>query len=238
MSYTVTFDDRINGFTSFHSFIPEAMVGLRGNFFSVKNGQLYKHNDRSVPRNNFYGVQYASKVTTVINESPSDDKIFKTLVLEGNGPWSANVRTNLEAGTITFEEFNQRESRYFTHLRKSETGTRGHTIHGIGSISAVSGSNVTLPNVPDSLKVGDFLYQLNGSIKERIGEITVVNGLVVSLGNIVTPPVVGRFCFLQKNNRIEGAEMRGYYLEVELETYTTESVELFDVSSNAVKSYL
>jgi hypothetical protein len=34
------------------------------------------------------GVQYGSKITTVINEANSEDKIFKNIVLEGNKPWN------------------------------------------------------------------------------------------------------------------------------------------------------
>lgn len=240
MSYCITFDDRANGFTSFHSFLPEAMLSLRNSFFTVKNGQLYKHNSSAVARNNFYGEQFTSQIKTVINDAPSDDKIFKTLVIEGNKSWDAVVSTNLESSSVDADEFNQRESRYFAHLRKSEDSDdlRGHSAQGIGSILGVSGSQLTFSNVPDSANIGDKIYQLNGSTQEEVGTISAINGVLITVSSVVNTPVNGRFAFIKKNTRIEGAEMRGYYLEVSLENSDTDRTELFDVSSNAVKSYL
>jgi hypothetical protein len=78
----------MQGWTSF-PFVPDFMTKLNNRFFT-KNGQLYLHNDETNPiRNNFYGVQYGSKITTVINEANSEDKIFKNIVLEGNKPWNS-----------------------------------------------------------------------------------------------------------------------------------------------------
>jgi hypothetical protein len=71
------------------------------------------HNDETNPiRNNFYGVQYGSKITTVINEANSEDKIFKNIVLEGNKPWNVVIKTNLAESSIASSEFNARESRF------------------------------------------------------------------------------------------------------------------------------
>jgi hypothetical protein len=36
--------------------------------------------------------------------------------------------------------------------------------------------------------------------------------------------------------RIEGAEIRGYYMEVTLELESTENAELFAITTNAIKS--
>jgi hypothetical protein len=64
------------------------MTKLNNRFFSLK-WAIVLHNDETNPiRNNFYGVQYGSKITTVINEANSEDKIFKNIVLEGNKPWN------------------------------------------------------------------------------------------------------------------------------------------------------
>ncbi len=48
MEQTVTFDEEVNGWTSFFSFVPEFMIGLNGNFFSFKDGEMWIHNSHNV----------------------------------------------------------------------------------------------------------------------------------------------------------------------------------------------
>ena len=240
MEYTVTYDEKVNGFTSFHSFNPDWMFGLNNRFLSIKDGQVWLHNDPSVPRNNFYGVQYTSKVKTVFNNNPEDDKIFKTLVQNSNSPWSAKIKTNYTESTITAEEFNQRESRFFSHIRKNEDDTdlHGHSAQGIGSIISSTGLTITFGNVSSTTSIGDRLFQVNGVNNELIGTITGISGNVITVDAITTLPVNGFFSFSKKNSRIEGSEIRGYFMEVELENSDVEDVELFALETNAVKSYV
>jgi len=91
---TVTFDEQVKGWTSTLSYIPRQMFSIQNNFFSTKSGSLYKHyvefnNSGAVlPRANFYGVQYDSTVTSILNTNPSLIKTFKTVNYEGNFNWS------------------------------------------------------------------------------------------------------------------------------------------------------
>lgn len=239
MAETITFSEKNKGWTSFHSWLPEAMCRLNNRFFSIKNGQLYLHNDKDNPiRNNFYGVQYNSKIATVINYNPSDDKIFKNLVLEGNKPWKTTLKTNLSESTLEKSEFIEKESRQFAYLRKNEDDNdlHGHSAQGIGVIVSHVGTNITYGNVSETVCIGDKLYQINGSTNEEIGTITDISNNTITVSAIVTTPVNGYFSYAKKPSRIEGGEMRGYYMEVELENDDTDMVELFAINSNAVKS--
>lgn len=241
MKHTITYSEKAKGWTSFHSFLPDWMGRLNNRFFTVKSGQLYLHNDETNPiKNNFYGVQYPSKITLVINESSSEDKIFKTIVLEGNRPWHAKLKTNYSNSTIKATEFNKIESRHFAYIRKNEDANdlHGNAVQGIGSIVSHSGNTITYSEISSFVSIGDALYQLNGSNKELIGEISNKVGNVITVNAIVTTPVNGYYSFSKKNARIEGSEIRGYYLEVELENTDTEKVELFAVNTNAVKSFI
>lgn len=49
-------------------------------------------------------------------------------------------------------------------------------------------------------------------------------------------PTVGLFSFSKKDSRIEGGEIRGYFMQVELENNDSEKVELFAVNTNAIQS--
>ncbi|MGH2666033.1 hypothetical protein [Flavobacterium sp.] len=241
MSETISYSDKAKGWTSFHSFIPDWMAKLNNRMYSIKDGQLWLHNDESNPvRNNFYGEQYNSKIIAIFNEAPSDDKIFKTINLEGNLPWDVTVRTNYTESTITKEEFNHRESRWFAYTRKNENQNdlTGHTAQGIGVILSSVGLTITFGNISNMISEGDILYQVNGSVNEIIGTITSIAGNVITVDSVATPPVPGYFSFAKKNARIEGSEIRGYYMEVELENDDTVPVELFAINTNAVKSYV
>lgn len=238
MPQTIAFSEKNKGWISFYSWLPEVMCRLNNRFYTIKDGQVYLHNDKDNPiRNNFYGVQYNSKVKTVINDNPSDDKIFKNLVLEGNLPWDVVLETNLSESTLAKSEFIQKESRQFAYLRKNENENDLHgNSQGIGVILSVLGLTVSFDWVSESVSIGDRLYQVNGNNTEEIGTITNISNNVITLDAIITAPVNGYFAFTRKSSRIEGAEMRGYYMEVELESDATEMVELFSINTNAVKS--
>lgn len=102
--YTLSYDPGVQGWPSFYSFEPDWMIGMNNYFYTFKGGNLYRHNVNAV-RNNFYGVQYTSKMTSIFNQDSLSNKIFKTLNLEGDDSWSANLQTDIHAtGSIHRQE--------------------------------------------------------------------------------------------------------------------------------------
>ena len=81
--FTTTFDERVKGWTSFHSFSPDFMIGMNNQFFTFKNGDLYIHHEDEENHNTFYGEKYPSKVSVMFNDNPSDIKVVKSLTIEG-----------------------------------------------------------------------------------------------------------------------------------------------------------
>jgi len=196
---TVTYSEKVKGWTSFFGYEPDMLCKLNNRFFSIKDGQLWMHNDEENPvMNNFYGVQHTSKIDTVINETNSEDKIFKTMVLESNKPWEVAVKTNLANSTIKSSEFDQRESRQFAYLRKNEDATdfHGNSVQGIGVIIGVTTvgtvRTITYSTIPNFVSIGDKLYQLNGNVQEYLGTIDSIDfklGKVTVQVPDITPPV-------------------------------------------------
>lgn len=243
MQYTISHSERNKGWNSFWSYVPDLFLRLNNRFFTIKNGQLWMHNDLDNPvRNNFYDAQYSSSVKTVINDIMSEDKIFKTLILESDQKWNATLKTNLTESNLITSNFNTRESRQFSFIRGNEaSGTlNGNTAQGIGTISAITGQVISFSRIPDLVSVNDMLIQLNGNNKEEIGTILEIDreSNEITVDTIITMPVIGYFSFAKKDSRVEGEEVRGYYLEVELSNSQTEASDLFAVSTNAVKSYV
>ncbi len=89
-SRTVSFSERVKGWVSFKSFVPENGISCANNYHTFKGGYLYKHHDETVDRNTFYptssttGDYVNSSFTVLINEAPGTVKTFHTLNYEGS----------------------------------------------------------------------------------------------------------------------------------------------------------
>ena len=239
MTDTLTFSEDNKGWTSFWSYAPDGMCSVDNRFYSIKNGQLYLHNDQDNPiPNTFYGIYTPSKLVFYFNEEPTSDKIFKTIEIEGTHAWETLLKTNLTQGDIHKEEFSKKESRFYAYIRKNDAGKIFYGIgtQGIGNPVGIEKNTITFYNIPDSVNMGDTLFKAPNT---EIGTITAINftakTLTVSnVGSLSTSD----FCFANKPSRIEGAEIRGYYMEVEITNDEQALTELFSVNTNAIKSYV
>jgi hypothetical protein len=159
---TITFSDDNNGWTSFWSYNPDAMCSVDNRFFTIKDGQLYQHHDKdNGQQNTFYGAFSPSKLTFYFNEDPTNDKIFKTIELEGTHPWETLVKTNMTQGDIYAAEYSKKESRFYAYIRKNNAGQVyfGIGTQGIGTITNVASNIITVASIPESVNVGDELLQ-------------------------------------------------------------------------------
>ena len=80
-NYTLTYSPDVQGWPSFYSYAPDLMIGMNNYFYSFNGGDLYRHNTNEL-RNQFYGVAYPTKITSVFNESPTENSLWKTIELE------------------------------------------------------------------------------------------------------------------------------------------------------------
>ena len=86
--HTASFDDSVNGWTSFYSYKPDQTFSVKSDFFSLKNGSLYKHYSQTPnTRGVFYGEQFSSDIQFVFNPKVSMSKVFKTVNYEGSNGW-------------------------------------------------------------------------------------------------------------------------------------------------------
>lgn len=112
--YTLSFDESVNGWVSFKSFIPEQGVSLNNQYFTFKNGDLYLHHYPEVNRNKFYGTDYDSSITPILNDVPESVKQFKTLNYEGT-----QSKVN-QFATVSFEGSDYTDGEYYN--LESKTG--------------------------------------------------------------------------------------------------------------------
>ena len=157
---TVSYKEQVSGWPSRKSYIPENGISLNNVYYTFKNGEMYSH-DNEV-RNNFYGVQYSSKVKFIFNESPEVVKSFLTLNYEGSKPYwkqelnddqyynnttsygwfNTSVETDLQSGIAN--EFKGKEGKWFNYIHGNATtlsnlDTDEFSVQCIGSMTSISG---------------------------------------------------------------------------------------------------
>jgi hypothetical protein len=247
MKYTLTYNKNVEGWTSFFSYHPEMMLGMNGAFYSFKEGELYKHNTNQL-RNNFYSIQYNSKLTSVFNKEPLTIKNFKTIATYGNKPWDCSVITDLSTGEIDSTYFEEKEGNWFAYIRSlsGDDNLRLRSAQGVGSVDTVDnpGTSATVLNftfnIGTIVSIGDLAYRNDAGVIEFIGAITGFTMTSITINN--TPPSAnavnnGDYILYIKNSVAESYGARGYYMQFELENGSTDRVELFSVKSNVFKSY-
>ena len=154
---TISYSEDSKGWTSFKSYIPDNGVSLSNQYFTFKHGQPYQHyvNDT---RNRFYGVQYPSSVTAILNAQPSSVKNFKTLNYEGSqarilsqddsaaidiynadgfiqGWYAESIVTDISSGSVL--EFVEKENKWFNYIKgiPGLVDTGDFNVQGLGTVS-------------------------------------------------------------------------------------------------------
>ncbi len=187
-NYTLTYDDGVKGFPSFYSYHPDWMKGMNNYFYTFKEGNLYRHNTNE-RRNNYYGVDYDSKIISVFNDEPLMNKIFKTISLESDSSWSADLNSDQQFGSfISSDDFELKEGAFFGYVRAFNSDPATSTQYSLRSANGI-GSN-TFANITDPsavlvnfsvsplvsigsiISIGDLLYTKSGNTVTLIGKVT------------------------------------------------------------------
>ena len=261
MEYTLSYSELVQGWPSFYSFIPEWMIGMNNYFYTFKGGNLYRHNVNE-NRNNFYGTQYTSKLKSVINDVPLENKLFKTIALQGDDTWSATLSTDIPlTGYIDRDWFEKKEQVWFGFIR--DTGTvpanpsqyPQRSVSGIGTCTTVSGLPASLQinfsisplvSIGSIISIGDYVYTLSAGTPILGGKVTAINQNYTTGNNYLvidstisgaTAPVNGNYIMFIKSSVAESHGLLGHYMVFEVENINTSKVELFQVQSNVMKSF-
>jgi len=178
--YTLTYSPPAEGWPSFYSYDPEWIQGMNQYLYTFSGGNLFRHNTNDA-RNTFYGSYVAaedsSTITSVFNDEPIVNKIFKTIALEGNSPWAAEMSSDQQDGRfIESAFFEKKEGDYFAFVRTVNNDPAQpddyalRSLNGIGVSQTVVGNVVNFPlttdigsilsagNVPTDPNSGDSFY--------------------------------------------------------------------------------
>jgi hypothetical protein len=159
---TLTFDEDVAGWTSFFDYKPNFGGSLRNNFYTFKNGEIWKHYS---PGNSgwgrFYGVTYDSSVEVIFNPDVSLVKTFKTINYEGSTGWETlsfytdsdiSVPISKASYTTTLADlelqlftnsFKRKEDKYFANLINITPASNSEVVWG-NSMTGVKGTTATV----------------------------------------------------------------------------------------------
>ena len=180
-NYTLTYSESTKGFPSFYSYFPDMMIGMNNYLYSFKGGDLYRHNTNET-RNNYYGVQYDSTITSVINESPLENKIFKTISLESDSAWAGTFTSDQQTtGEISAEWFVQKEGAWYAFMRNTGATPAGANEYPLRSLNGISSSTSVNSATPTAVEV-------NFNVNTSIGSILSVGDTLYFISPAPTPP--------------------------------------------------
>jgi hypothetical protein len=274
MEYTLTYSQAVEGWVSFYSYYPDWIIGMNNYLYTFKGGDLYRHNVND-SRNTFYEQWWAkfpfpppppgpfvpSRLKSVINDAPLENKLFKTIVLQGDSTWEATLVTDLQnSGFIQSSWFEKKEQTFFAFIRNNDSGELSlRSVTGIGrsvsrNINAgsteVNFSIAPLVSIGGVVSVGDNVYFaippaytttfFAGVVSNIIQNYPAgINQLVID----TTPPgtvaisAQDNYFFTVKNSIAESHGVLGHYCVFDMTNGSSSKIELFGVGSDVMKSF-
>jgi hypothetical protein len=266
--YTLSYSEAVGGWPSFYSYNPEWMIGMNQYFYTFKGGNIYRHNVNS-QRNTFYYDWWVrngdgasaftpTKLVSVFNVSPLENKLFKTINLEGDATWSALLQTDIQdSGYITDTWFEKKEQSYFAFIRNNDSGELSiRSTNGIGKsyqintlLGTIDFSINPLIDLGSIMSIGDYLYYTlpPSNTLYLAGEITAINkNYPIGINQIIinsaipgtTPiPIPNAYYLYTKNSVAESHGVLGHYCVFDITNKSDKKIELFAIESEVMKSF-
>ena len=266
-NYTLSFSESVKGWPSFYSFYPEWMIGMNNYFYTFRGGNLYRHNVNDT-RNTFYLDWWTSQgmasnafvstsVQSVLNDIVLENKLFKTIDIQGDSPWSMTLETDLQnSGYIETAWFQKKEAVYFAFIRNNSSGQfslrslngigSSSTVSTVGTLSTISFSISPLIAIGNIVSVGDYVYfgatspQLAGQITQiNVNYPSGINNIVInnSITGAVSIPAGSHLFMCIKNSIAESHGVLGHYCKFTMQNDATSKIELFALQSEVMKSF-
>ncbi len=158
---TITYDEIVKGWTSFHSWKSPFGKSLNNNFYTFNDRDLWEHYYASGFHNSFHGENVApSHIEFVANGNPSVMKTFNSINYEGTPGWfiESNIASTSDKsfmvpkngttytdwdGSTKETGFIKKDDKYFSYL-KNNSGSKGDEIIFGNQISGIKGFFTTV----------------------------------------------------------------------------------------------
>ena len=161
--YTISFDEKNNGWVSFRSYVKEAGFSLNDKYYTFKNAKIFQHQSNAL-RSNYYGVQFDSSIKFIFNDASNIVKSFKTVNYEGTqakiyqslsndeyydnaakpGWYVQRIATDIQDGqVINFVNKENKWFKYITGASNSPLDLSELTAQGFGAPTSVELGDTT-----------------------------------------------------------------------------------------------
>ena len=181
---TLSFDDSVNGWTSFYTYKPSFSFNLKNKFYTAFEAGIYLHNynnPSATTKPSFYGVAFDSSIKFVFNPKASVSKVFQTINYEGSDGWKVtDIQSSTDVGSIIYSRlegtydsanppntganaivqpfynagFTRKENKYHAII-KNETAAQAGEVVFDASISGIKGYFTTVEmKTDDSTNLG------------------------------------------------------------------------------------
>ncbi len=262
-TYTITYSNKAKGFPSFYTYSPESIAGMNNRLYTFNGGNVYMHNSNNVDRNTFYGVRNDSTMTTVFNQAVLDNKIFKTINIEGTDAWEVELTSDLQnTGTIEYDWFNKEENSYRAFVRNTGGDPIGdediplRSMNGIGKTNDYSVFFSTTYKIDypmdvnlNNVSVGDVLYYAAAPSYDdlvKVGDVLGIahdatatpqeNYIIVDTSTGTPPTGTSPYFMAAKNSIAESHGVLGHYGEITMTNDSATPIQLFAVESEVMES--
>ena len=188
--YTSSFDERSGGWPSFYSYKPEQIFSIQNDFYTVYKGKLYKHYVEVTPagsvvkRSNFYGVQYPSTISFVVNSSPTISKSFQTIGYEGTSGWQVSNYTSDLTGEISLNNGWVNNCDSTTGISSYHEGEYVISESTGTTAQASATTSVNLNNVTGLIPVGALVSGLGVPTNTTVVSYNVATAVLVVSQNV------------------------------------------------------
>ena len=133
--YTLSYSEMAKGWVSFKSFYPETGLSINNDYYTFKDGELWKHHSNET-RNNFYGEQYYSDITTILNDQPGSIKSFNTINYEGTQAKITQNKLTTNTQDAAGNNVSRADGKYYNintktgwYVESFETNEQSGTVH-------------------------------------------------------------------------------------------------------------
>lgn len=241
LTFTTSYSVSKSFWKSRYTFYPTKYAHMNGRLISCRkpfNGDLVHLHEEGNDYGLFYGQPFAgSSISMVMNYNPSMSKTMQAISIEGTNYWGAEVYTYDNDGTQrtsgAFNSFIEKENTWWGSIPKSRVGYK----IPIGTVSGVSGNNVTFSNSILNIAIpsGAITNQNGTTVNPNLYPI-IVDENTLFIGGAVNE---GDTLYITPHGDQNGDPIKGQYCHVDLTlTGSTNPVELYAVNIDFVPSRL
>jgi hypothetical protein len=250
----VIHDEKAGGWTRLITDIElEGMESYNGIVYTFDGDKVYSHMTGS-SFGSIHGEQKTFKLQYIENQESGYPKVHNSIELEANKPLDINISDKSIDVSIDDTDFENREGEYFAYVPMgggsslSDDDLESSIIKPLGEVDSNTTTVLSLKNSPprdirsSALHAsGDvvYVYDSTGDSYSRVGEIASVSGNDLTMTFDATPTVdfyEDKFVFAVENSYINGRNVRGNTVTVEITDSGTEKVEIESVNINVMVS--